>query len=143
MHSLTINSDLLKFAVRIDELEVILCGKDLENESNKADIFDFLTIVALAIKTNIGKLGSLKSKSVTVSFGEVDAEGQPAPVSSDVLCWVSPLSITWSGWYWVKNNSGDRWITYVTPYSSAFDPNFGMGEDDRIQVAGPIPSPYN
>ena len=74
---------------------------------------------------------------------EVDAEGHPAPVSSDVLCWFYPLSITLSGWYWVKNNSGDRWITYVTPYSSDFDPNFGMDEDDRIQVAGPIPSPYN
>ncbi|OGW12652.1 MAG: hypothetical protein A3G93_04250 [Nitrospinae bacterium RIFCSPLOWO2_12_FULL_45_22] len=62
------NSDLLKFAIRIDEVESILCGKDFEREVNKADIFDFLTLVSLTAKTNIGKLGSLKSKSITISF---------------------------------------------------------------------------
>ncbi len=42
------------------------------------------------------------------------------------------------GWYFIKNNSGDRWIAFCNPQKVDFDPNFGFENDDEIIIAGPI-----
>jgi hypothetical protein len=57
------------------------------------------------------------------------------------ITWTDPKSIIYPGWYWVKDNSGDRWIAFADPEALDYDPNFGWSEDDKIQVAGPIELP--
>jgi hypothetical protein len=52
-----------------------------------------------------------------------------------------PRLLSSSGWYFVRNNSGDRWIAHWDPAASDFDPFYGKSEDDRIEVAGPIQWP--